>query len=491
MGLAINRSTFSEDDYVVAAARLRENLQALKEVLQRPGFGIGQPSLGAEIEMCIVDDNAQALLVNTDILERSTDPLLVQELNRFNLEYNLSPVPAAGAPFAAMEAEFSPALAQVETLAAEHGGRIIAIGILPTLTRDQLSIDAMTDRPRYHALANGLRRIRGEDFHIQIDGDEPLDDVFPHLTTEGANTSFQLHLRVNPDEFAATYNAAQLATPLALALGCNSPFYLGHKLWSETRIALFKQAVDTRGAFNRQWRRAARVPFGHGWVRQGAYELFAESCLLYPILMPVIGDEHPLEVVAAGGVPSLAELRLQQGTIWNWNRAVYDAADGGHLRIEFRALPSGPTPIDMMANAAFIVGLTMGLRDHMDDLLPAFPFRYAEYNFYRAAQNGLDADLLWPDADGPSPSEAKAGELCRRLLPLADEGLASLGVDSAERKRLLGVIDARLTRKITPAAWQRRTLDRYADLPRDKGLAIMVKEYMAHASSGMPVSEWT
>lgn len=491
MGLAIDRSTFSEKDYELAAVRLRENLEALKDVLQRPGFGVGDPSLGAEIEMCIVDENAQALMVSSEILERSTDPLLTQELNRFNLEYNLSPVPAAGAPFAAMQAELDTAMARIDTLAAEHDGRIISIGILPTLTRSQLGLDAMTDMPRYHALANGIRRIRGEDFHIQIDGKEPLDEVCPHLTMEGANTSFQLHLRVNPDEFAATYNAAQLATPLALALACNSPICLGHELWSETRIALFKQSVDTRGAFSHQWRRAARVPFGHGWTRNGAYELFAESCVLYPILMPVIGDEHPLEIAAAGGVPSLAELRLQQGTIWNWNRAVYDSADGGHLRIEFRALPSGPTPIDMMANAAFITGLTIGLRDWIDDMIPAFPFRYAEYNFYRAAQNGLQAELLWPEPGGPSPRVAQVADLCRQLLPLADEGLASLGIDSDERHRLLGVIETRLAGNTTGADWQRRTLERYSDLPRAKRLAKMVEEYMAQAGTGQPVSQWT
>ena len=490
MGLAIDRSTFTDQDYLNAAERLQENLAALQQLLQRPDFGVGAPSLGAEMDMCIVDANAQALNVNESILAESRDPLLTLELNRFNLEYNLSPVAAAGTPFAAMEAELKAGLAAVDALAAARGGRIIGIGILPTLSMDQLDHNAMTDQPRYHALANGIRRIRGEDFHIRIDGEEPLDEVCPHLTMEGANTSFQLHLRVNPDEFAATYNAAQLATPLALAVGCNSPFFLGHSLWCETRIALFKQAVDTRGAFSHEWRRAARVPFGHGWVRRGAYELFAESCLLYPILMPVVGDERPLEIVAAGGIPPLHELRLQQGTIWNWNRAVYDAAGGGHLRIEFRALPSGPTPLDMMANAAFITGLAVGLRDSIEDLLPAFPFRYAEFNFYRAAQHGLDATLLWPEADGTSPREVDADALCRELLPVADRGLDAIGVASGERRRLLAVIEQRHDSQVTPASWQRAAVRRQGDVPREQALANMVEEYLEHAATGSPVGEW-
>jgi gamma-glutamyl:cysteine ligase YbdK (ATP-grasp superfamily) len=491
MGLAIDRSTFTDQDYLQAAERLHENLDALKLLLQRPDFGVGPPSLGAEMEMCVIDDNARALALNEEILASSDDPLLTLELNRYNLEYNLSPVEAAGAPFSAMEAELNAGLAGVSRLAAQHGGRIIAIGILPTLYADQLGRQAMTDLPRYHALASGLRRIRGEDFHIKIDGAEPLDELCSHLTMEGANTSFQLHLRVNPNDFADTYNAAQLATPLALAVGCNSPYFLGHGLWCETRIALFKQSVDTRGAFSHEWRRAARVPFGHGWVRRGAYELFAESCQLYPILMPVVGKERPMQVVADGGVPDLHELRLQQGTIWSWNRAVYDSVGDGHLRIEFRALPAGPTPIDMMANAAFIAGLTVGLRDHVDAMLSAFPFRYAEFNFYRAAQNGLDATLLWPELDGTSPREADVLSLCRKMLPVADQGLEAMGVDRDERRRLLRVIEQRLDSQVTPASWQRSAVERQGKVPREQALASMVEEYLAHAASGQPVAEWS
>jgi len=281
MGLLIDRSDFAEEEYVRAGERLRENLQALQTLLKRPEFGQGEPSLGAELEMSMVDSNAQALPLNRQVLAESLDPNLQLELDRFNLEYNLSPVPAAGQPFAAMQQELEDALAAIASIAAKHGGWIIPIGILPTLQLEQLQKGWMTNLARYHALQSGIQRIRkGEDFRIRIDGDEPLDVQCDSVTMEGANTSFQVHVRVNPQNFAAYYNAVQLMTPLGLAVSANSPFYLGHSLWDETRIALFKQAVDTRGATSHEWRRAARVPFGHGWVRQGAYELFAESCHL-------------------------------------------------------------------------------------------------------------------------------------------------------------------------------------------------------------------
>jgi gamma-glutamyl:cysteine ligase YbdK (ATP-grasp superfamily) len=490
MGLSIDRSVFTDEEYVQADGRLRENLEALKLLLQRPGFGIGEPSLGAELEMCIIDENALALPLNREILAESMDPHLQLELDRFNLEYNLSPVQAEGNPFQRMESELDTALKKLDRIAGDHGGRIIAIGILPTLTMQHLQASSMTDLPRYHALSNGIKRIRNEEFRIRIDGDDPLDEICEQIALEGANTSLQVHLRVDPDDFAATYNAAQLVTPLALAVGANSPLFLGHRLWQETRIALFKQAVDTRGATNREWRRAARVPFGHGWARQGAYELFAESCRIYPILIPLCSGEDPLEVVNNGGIPELAELRLQQGTIWNWNRAVYDSADGGHVRIEFRALPSGPTPVDMMANAAFIIGLSIGLRDRIDELISAMPFRYAEYNFYRAAQAGLDAEILWPALDTTSPVAVSVAEKCMEMLPVADAGLSELQVDKAERDRLLGIIQERLVTNRTAAQWQRNKLQEHLHLGSSEALVAVTEEYLKNAQSRLPVAQW-
>jgi len=491
MGLSIDRSDFAADEYVAASAKQRECLTALERLLHRPGFGEGPASLGAELEMSLIDANANALPLNREVLAEVADPHLQLELDRFNLEYNATPVAAAGKPFEHIEQELTGALSRIDAAAGEFGGAAIAVGILPTLTLSQLQDNAITDLPRYVALSEGVKKIRGEHFHIRIDGAEPLDQRCEHVTIEGANTSFQLHLRVNPADFAATFNAAQLVTPVALAISSNSPYFIGHSLWDETRVALFKQSVDTRGASSHEWRRVARVPFGHGWVRASALELFAESVLLYPTLIPVCSDEDPVGIVEEGGTPELAELRLQQSTIWNWNRAVYDSAAGGHLRIEFRALPSGPTPVDMMANAAFLLGLTYGFRDLIDHLVPALPFRYAEYNFYRAAQRGLDAELLWPDLEDESPKALPVRKLCRDLLPVAESGLDKLGIDAQEQKRLLDIIRDRLQCSVTPARWQRQHVSASRKGDRWEALADMVQDYQKNSKTGTPTSQWT
>jgi hypothetical protein len=267
--------------------------------------------------------------------------------------------------------------------------------------------------------------------------------------------------------------------------------FLGHRLWDETRIALFRQAVDDRfEAAEDDWR-PARVSFGHGWVREGAFELFAESGALHAPLLPVVGPEDPIASLRAGGVPVLDELRLHHGTVWRWNRAVYDAALGGHLRIELRALPSGPTVIDMLANAAFFLGLVLALRHEAPTLVQSMTFGHARRNFYMAARSGLDAELLWPTGEPPSPRPHPAAELVRRLIPTARDGLAEGGVSGEEADTLLAIVEARVARRQTGAQWQRRTLAALEErLPRAEAIPAMFERYLAASATGRPVHEW-
>src|SRR6185437_14834389 len=218
---------------------------------------------------------------------------------------------------------------------------------------------------------------------------------------------------------------------------------------------------------------------------------FAEAVSQHEPLLPVCGPEDPLACARAGGVPELAELRLHLGTVWRWNRVVYDAAGGGHVRIEIRALPSGPTVADMTANAALVLGLTLGLSPDARALAYRMTFGQARRNFYLAARHGLDAELLWPTAGPPSPRPVRAAELVERLLPLAQRGLEGAGVDVAEAARQLEVIARRVQRRATGARWQRRVLaSEEALAPRDEAIAAMFARYRAEAETGRPVHEW-
>src|SRR5690606_1142360 len=338
----------------------------------------------------------------------------------------------------------------------------------------------MTDEPRYQALSSGLRHIRGEPFHIHIEGaQDTLDIRNDDVTLEGANTSWQCHLRVPAHEFAGWYNAIQLITPLAVGLSGNSPMLFGKHLWEETRIALFRQSIDSRGQRAQRWRAPARVAFGEGWVRDSAWELFASAVALYPPILPDCSDDAP---------EALAELRQHMGTVWLWNRPVYDPADGSHLRIEMRALPAGPTGADMAASTAFLIGAANMLRQRIEPLVTALPFRYCEYNFIEAARAGLAARLVWPCATQVELFDRALPDIVHELLPVAREGLTALGVDAREADRQCELIRARLASGQTGSCglWHGAQHHGNAGL----GIRTLLQDYHRHQASGRPVHEW-
>lgn len=493
MGLDIEKVDFDDTDRHQFRVALEENLSALAQQLERPGFGAGPRSLGAELEMYIIDADGRPLPINDQVLAAARDSQLTLELNRYNLEYNLSPQGIAKEAFIATENEILRKLEHVRGVASEFGGTVVPIGILPTLEQADFGAQLITDRKRYHALVRQLLLRRGGPFNIDIDGDDPLQLAMSDITLEGANTSFQVHYRVAPEDYVATFNAIQLVTPLALALAVNSPTLFGHRLWQETRIPLFKQAIDTREVDRYGWNQPARVNFGHGWVRDSAFELFCEAVRLYPPLLPVCAERAEQASPLAGTAPPLSELRLHQSTVWLWNRPVYDDADGGHLRIEMRALPAGPTAVDMVANAAFLIGLAEGLRPQIDALLSSTPFRIAEYNFYRAAQRGLSADILWPQAGQAGYSERNVAKLVGQLLPLAAEGLASIGVGSAEADRYLSVVEARVSHQQTGASWQLQQIEPHMGAGKEKAASAcrsMLQAYLEQSIENVPVARW-
>ncbi len=490
MGSGIDQETFDAGDYARFQQRLTRCLATLGWLLERPGFGVGPATLGAELELFLVDGAARPLLLNQAVRAATGDPRVTLELDRFNLELNATPTLLAGRPFTALGEELRLLLNRVADAAEQHGGRLGLVGILPTLRRADLHPAAMSDVARYRALDRGLRRLRQAPFRIRIAGADPLELASDDVALEGANTSFQVHLRVDPAAFARTYNAVQAATAPVLAAAGNSPTFLGHRLWEETRIALCKQSIDDRDAHGPR-RRLARVAFGTGWLREGPLALFAEGVRLHQPLLPVLGDHDPLGDGDEEQAPPLAELRLHQGTVWRWNRAIYDPALGGHLRIELRALPAGPTVTDMLANAAFLIGLSRWLADQDQRWTYRLSFERAEHGFYRAAQHGLAAELTWPFGQDGRLRTLPAAELLPEVLPAARDGLVGGGVAAEEADHLLGVIAARVAAEQTGAVWQRRMLATLEPRHgRERALAAMLERYLQYAATDQPVHTW-
>jgi CBS domain-containing protein len=267
---------------------------------------------------------------------------------------------------------------------------------------------------------------------------------------ESCNASFQVHLQVGAAEFAKMYNIAQVVTGPVLAASTNSPMLLGKRLWHETRIALFQQSVDTRASTMTVRERSPRVDFGQGWVRGGILDIHREDIRRYRVLIGTPVAEDPFAALARGEAPQLPALRLHNGTVYRWNRPCYGITDGKpHLRIEARVMPSGPSPVDQVANAALWYGLMAALSAEHEDVTKRISFDEAKLNFLSAARHGLAAQLTWLDGE-----THPAQHLLRdRLVPMAREGLLASGVDEGDVERYLGLMDQRVRAAVTGSRW--------------------------------------
>ncbi len=487
--------------------QVRRCLDALATMLRDERFGVGDHTIGLELELNLVDGSMGPSMSNDLVCARAANRALTTELGQHNLEINLPPRPLSGPNLAGWEAELTDLIRAAETAAGEQGATVVLIGILPTIAGEDLDPRWLSSGQRYTELNERIMAARGEAMALDMRGlalaggragagevadgagrEERLAHRAMSIAPEAACTSTQLHLRVAPEEFAAHWNAAQCLAGPQLATAVNSPFLMRKALWQETRIPLFQQATDARPVDSREAEKYPRVWFGQRWI-SSVFELFDENVRYFPGLLAETTAQDPFAELDAGHAPTLAELCLLNGTVWRWNRPVYDVVDDApHLRVENRVLPAGPTVIDMLANAAFFYGALRSLARDPQPVWDRMPFEQAAGNFYAAARNGLGAPQFWPGL-GWVP----AGELIlRELLPAAHAGLASYGVPRHLRERYLGVVEGRCRTGQTGARWQRDTAAALegAGMPRDEALARMLQRYTELMRSGRAVHTW-
>ncbi len=489
MGEDVASRTFTREDRQRYRDKVHRCLDVFARMLAESRFDFETPKTGMEVELNLVDHHGQPALTNSEVLEHIDHPHFVQELGRFNLEINVPPRSLAGNGAERYETEVREQLNAANDKAQEVGASMVMVGILPTLGPDHLTHEAISANPRYSLLDEQMLLARGEDLHIDIrGGPESLETYADSIAPEAACTSVQFHLQVSPDEFAQTWNAAQALASVQVALGANAPYFLGRELWRETRIAVFTQATDTRPAELKAQGVRPRVWFGERWITS-VFDLFEENIRYFQGLLPVLDDEEPLEVLEAGGTPSLQELRLHNGTVWRWNRPVYDVVDDvPHLRVENRVLPAGPTVVDILANGALYYGAVRMLAEQDRPVWSQMSFAAAEENFTNAAIKGLDATVFWPGA-----GEVPVTELVlRRLLPLAHEGLKSWGVDDKIRERLLGIIEGRCISGANGATWQVDSVHHLEANGHERweSLRLMTQAYAERMHSNEPVHTW-
>lgn len=469
-----------------ATLALLDDLRALEQLLRDGAIERGARRMGAEQELFLVDRAMRPAPVAIETLERLASLPFTTELARFNLEANLPPTSLGAGALAGLERTLHALIAAAERAAAASDARIVLTGILPTLAVSDLTLANLSPNPRYRALNDTLAASRDDAFHLRIDGLDRFEHRHHNVLFEACTTSFQLHLQVEAEQFAELYNLAQAISGPLLAAATNSPLLLGRRLWRETRIALFEHATDARSEGQRARRQPPRVRFGSGWVKESILELLREDAARFPIVVASPEEEAPLEAIAEGRAPRLHALCAHNGTVWRWNRGCYGVIDGvPHLRIENRVLPSGPTVLDEVANAALFYGLMLALPDAYGRIDRRLSFDDAKRNFFAAAREGLLAQMQWIDGRA-LPARTL---LLDELLPLARRGLAAAGVSPAEITRYLDVLEGRVDAQQTGADW---TLAAFAEASgtTDRRGRVLVAAMLEHQGSGEPVHRW-
>lgn len=487
MGDHIVRGARDEAEVRAFTRAMLEDLRALEELIARDGIERGVRRVGLEQEMFLVDAEGRPACLADDVLARAADPRLTTELARFNLEANGEPRLLGGEFLRRMESDLDELLAVVTRAASPLGARPLLVGILPSLTQADLSLDALSPSPRFPALNAALSRLRGGDFSVLLRGADTLETTHDSILLESANTSFQLHLQVDADEAAPLYNLAQLVTAPLLAAAVGSPLLFGKRLWQETRVALFERATDARSEAQAVRGLRPRVSFGDAWVKESVLELMRDDALRFPVVLVRDVEEQPVAGALSGGVPTLAALRVHISTVWRWNRACYGVLEGKpHLRIENRVLPAGPSVVDEVANAALFYGLMQALRPIARDIPARLAFEDARAGFFAAARHGLGATFTWLDG-----RTVDAASLLRtELLDTAERGLVELGVPAADVERYLGTIRERVYTRRTPARFLLDVFEaRRAQGTAEASLAA-THALMTHQREGTAAHTW-
>ncbi|MBD3628404.1 CBS domain-containing protein [Cyclobacterium sp.] len=465
---------------------LIHDIEALDQMIRQGMIEKEVQRIGAEQEFALINKHYKPSKNGPLILGKLDNSHFTSELAMYNLELNLDPQELKEGCLFKMEKQLRKYLKNAEGVASGFGDSVILTGILPSIDLRSGQMDFMTPNPRYQALDEIIKQLRGQDFELNISGVDELILAHTNILFEACNTSFQCHLQVSEEEFVDQYNWAQMISGPVLSVCTNSPLLFGRELWSETRIPLFQQSIDIRSKGYHLKEREQRVSFGNQWIRETT-EIYKENIARFPLILTHKSTDNSLTVLEEGGIPKLQALQLHNGTIWRWNRPCYGTTDGRpHLRIENRYLPSGPTIIDEMANLALWVGLMKAMPEQYKGSWQRKSFEDTKGNFYRAATSGIFSSMVW---NGRMIPVQKL--MLDQLLPLAKKGLSATGIPEEESNRYLDIIQKRIKSGQTGSSWlikSYRNIKKH--MSRDEAMVTLTAAMQQRRKADQPVSEW-
>ncbi len=465
---------------------LLNDIEALEIMIKNEIIEEAPIRIGAEQEFCLIDKDFLPTNNALDVLKAINDEHFTTEIGNYNLEANLDPIELKGECFSKLHNQLKNLLNKAKEEALKKDTKIILTGILPSFTLDSITEDKMTPLKRYSVLNDAVKETRKQDFNIHIKGVDELNLLHDSVMLEGCNTSFQMHLQVNPKTFIDTYNWAQAIAGPVLSACTNSPLLFGKELWSETRIALFTQSVDTRANSFLLNEKQSRVSFGNHWQTGAITDIFKDNISRFRSFITTDFMKDSVDVLKNKKVPKLRALKLHNGTVYPWNRVCYGVNDGKpHLRIENRYIPSGPTTRDEIANMVFWVGLMHGKSKQYESIHEKWDFKDVKTNFFNAARYGMATQFYW---NGKYVSSFDL--ISDELLPMAYKGLYRLGISPKDAEYYLKIIENRIASH-NGSEWITRSY-RYLTKThkRFESMQLLTSKIYEKQELGYPVSTW-
>lgn len=466
---------------------LLKDIETLDQMLKNNLFPDDTIRIGAEQELAIADDKMKPTCKALDILDKIESDLYTTELSQFNLEINLEPQVLKAGVFNRLHENLKSHLKHLQDKSKPFKVHFPLVGILPTIERADFDIKNITPYQRYIVLNDILKKTKDKSFEVRISGVDELKMELDSILAESGNTSFQIHLQLKPGEFKEKYNWAQMISGPVLAACTNSSLLLGRELWSETRIALFQQTVDSRNSVYLLREQRPRVTFGHDWVHKCVSEIFKNDISHYPLLITAEVDEESSEALSKGKPPKMKALAMHNGNLYKWNRLCYGVSDGKpHMRIENRYIPTGPSLIDEVANVAFWIGLMSGMPEEYKNLPDLMNFKAVRQNFYKAAKHGLNIQFEWFGKQVSAKSL-----ILKELLPLAEKGLQSYGIPEDEINTYLDIVKYRVQKNKTGSQWMSKNYNRLKKQFTKRRTAYFITHQMLkNQKQDIPVHQW-
>ena len=465
---------------------LLNDIKALDMMIEKGMFEAGPLRIGAEQEFCLVNARFLPESKSTAFLHAVADSHFSAKMGNYNIALNLESTELQNDCFSSLYNRLELFLEKAKKAASTNDEKIVLTGILPSLSISDVNAQNITHSEHYSVLNDAIKNDRPQRCNIHLKGVDELNLKHDSAMLEGCNTSFKMHLQLGITDFVDNYNWAQAIAGPMLSACTNSPLLFGKELWSETRIALFTQSIDTRENSYLLNENQSRVSFGNHWQTGSVSDIFKDNITRFRSFTTTNFATNSLEEVNNGKTPKLLALKLHNSTIYPWNRVCYGEVNGKpNLRIENRYIPSGPTTTDEIANMMFWVGVMLGKPKKYKNIHKMCDFKDVKTNFFNAARYGMATQFYW---NGTYVSSHEL--LLNEFLPMAYKGLYSVGITPKDAEYYLKVIKDRVN-GTNGSEWLIRNFRQLQNKYKPfEAMQVLTANLYEKQEKGYPVSTW-